>query len=384
MRTRTRSGHGTGSAWPHGWAPRRPAPWRSCRLSALTATRWAHAATVADSAGALCARRRGAGLDGSRRDVLTHARANGDRLRDVDRARDVRGLRARRVLRSVPLHLGRSHRMRDRRGAPGCAAAKTETDFCAWTPDEAMRHARDACGRLGACEAPWATMHSPCYFRALMAYDCAANPAHRPREKARGLWDCLQQVKSCADVDACMFPDAPAPGCDDAGTYASCSETNKDVRRLCPADGGPSASSSPRELRAWGPTQRPFRGAGHLRRRFDSALPHEPSRRLQRQDAGTGAVHRRDDGGPGVDCGIQRASNGAGGCGGFPGAPCSGSPASRTRRRGTAASPASTSATCDGGRATTAAALGAVWSQESWTAGSPSRKMRACGVPRER
>ncbi len=234
---------------------------------------------------------------------------------------------------------------------PGCAAAKTETDFCAWTPDEAMRHARDACVWLGACEAPLGNnAFGPCYFRALMAYDCAANPDHRPREKARGLWDCLQQVKSCADVDACMFPDAPAPGCDDAGTYASCSETNKDVRRLCPADGGPSASSRRENCALWGQTCAPSEGRAICG--GDSTGLYCTSRRGGCNDKTLHWCVPDDDGGPGVDRGIQCASNGAGNCGGFPGAPPQWVACLPNVDAAASCTP-STSATCDGGRATT-------------------------------
>ena len=67
--------------------------------------------------------------------------------------------------------------------------------------DAALR----ACSWLGACEGPIGTnAFGPCYFRALMAYDCAANPNHRSRNKAHALWDCLQRVETCGEVDACI------------------------------------------------------------------------------------------------------------------------------------------------------------------------------------
>ena len=34
-----------------------------------------------------------------------------------------------------------------------------------------------------------------CYFRALLAYDCTANPNHKAKDAAHRIWDCLQQVK---------------------------------------------------------------------------------------------------------------------------------------------------------------------------------------------
>jgi hypothetical protein len=98
---------------------------------------------------------------------------------------------------------------------PGCAPAKVETDFCSLTHNEAETHARDACLWLGACASPAGNnAFGACYFRALMAFDCAANPNHRPQREAKDLWDCLDQVHSCADVDACIFHDAAAPGCE--------------------------------------------------------------------------------------------------------------------------------------------------------------------------
>lgn len=80
---------------------------------------------------------------------------------------------------------------------PGCgpvardaqATADVETDFCAWSPHEAQEHALHACTWLGACETPMGNnAFGPCYFRALLAYDCAANPNHRARHAAHGLW----------------------------------------------------------------------------------------------------------------------------------------------------------------------------------------------------
>src|ERR1700729_3455481 len=78
-------------------------------------------------------------------------------------------------------------------GHPGCLAAKVETDFCLWNAEQARDRAAHACTGLGACDSPMGNnAFGACYFRALMAYDCAANPDHRPQRASRELWDCLQ------------------------------------------------------------------------------------------------------------------------------------------------------------------------------------------------
>src|ERR1700760_2638033 len=69
---------------------------------------------------------------------------------------------------------------------PGCprprAVVDAGTDFCAWTREEADTNARSACSWLGACETPLGNnAFGPCYFRALMAFDCEANPNHPVR-----------------------------------------------------------------------------------------------------------------------------------------------------------------------------------------------------------
>jgi hypothetical protein len=110
---------------------------------------------------------------------------------------------------------------------PGCfdAAASSpqaETDFCAWTPEEARAHAQYACAWLGACETPMGgNAFGACMFRALLAYDCQANPNHRVKGKPLSLWNCLWQVKSCSDVDSCIFPAGPAE-CEPGTSYTAC------------------------------------------------------------------------------------------------------------------------------------------------------------------
>jgi hypothetical protein len=127
--------------------------------------------------------------------------------------------------------------------APGCATAAS-TDFCLWPPNEARAHAQYACAWVGSCETPFGrNAFGPCMFQALLAYDCAANPNHRVRGAAHDLWDCLWQVKSCGDVDRCVFP-AGAQACPGGsaatacGTDAGAGASNADVRLACGGDGG--------------------------------------------------------------------------------------------------------------------------------------------------
>jgi hypothetical protein len=199
---------------------------------------------------------------------------------------------------------------------PGCStASKGETDFCAFGHDEARRHALHACAWLGACESPIGNnAFGACYFRALMAYDCAANPDHPVRGRAHALWDCLQQVTTCGDVDTCVFGDTPRTHCGTVGTYTSCAEGDPEVRVLC-TDGGvaPYARAAGSENCAmWG--QRCAAGGGGCSidpTTLDCVPGCDPS----------GALHwcvAEADGGSAVDRGIDCATNGAMSCGGFP------------------------------------------------------------------
>src|SRR5258708_5806827 len=110
---------------------------------------------------------------------------------------------------------------------PGCATAGAADagpagDVCARTRDEAQTTAQHACAWLGACESPMGkNAFGSCMFQALLAFDCDANPNHRVKGKARGLWACLSRVQSCEGVAACISPDAPLGGCH-TGDYTAC------------------------------------------------------------------------------------------------------------------------------------------------------------------
>jgi hypothetical protein len=231
-------------------------------------------------------------------------------------------------------------------GHPGCLTTTVETNFCAWNPVEAKTHARDACLWLGACEGPLGNnAFGPCYFRALMAYDCVANPDHRPQGKARELWDCLQKAKSCGQVDACMFQGASSRTECSAGVDTACSESVPGVRLLC-ADGGKPAEGR-ENCALWGQTCAP--GAGGATCAGEST---GLACKLRCDDDGT-TLHwcvPGEDGGPGVDRGIQCASNGGGACGGFPSVPAQW--VACLPGGDAAACTPDASATCEDGRAT--------------------------------
>lgn len=232
---------------------------------------------------------------------------------------------------------------------PGCTDAEVETNFCAWSHREASRHARHACAWLGACESPMGNnAFGACYFRALLAYDCAANPNHQAKDVAHGLWDCLQQVKTCGDVDACVFGDAAHSICNKPGVYMGCAMGNPGVRVLC-TDGGvmPYARAVGAEnCRLWGQTCAPASGG--------TVCSGEPTGKTCKLGCNANSLHwcaAEADGGLAVDRGIACTSNGAMECGGYP--PPPGLPqwvACKPESDGAACEPVA-SATCDGGRA---------------------------------
>jgi hypothetical protein len=110
------------------------------------------------------------------------------------------------------------------------AAACPDADFCALAPDEARQQAAHACAWLGACETPMGrNAFGDCMFEGLLAFDCAANPGHRSRGKAREIWSCLRRARSCDDVDACVFAGQKTV-CPEAGVFEGC---EGDVRFAC-------------------------------------------------------------------------------------------------------------------------------------------------------
>jgi hypothetical protein len=203
-------------------------------------------------------------------------------------------------------------------GVEAGAGDDAETDFCAWTPDEARQHALHACSWLGACETPLGNnAFGPCYFRALMAYDCSANPNHRVHHAAHTIWDCLQQVRSCGDVDACIFGNAGPAMCGTAGLYTTCGNAPDQSVRVHCADGGgvpPFPRAGGESCALWGQTC--VRGA------LGSTCAADDSTTGCTQMCVDGtSIHwcvAGVDGGAGNDPGIDCAGNGATACGGFP------------------------------------------------------------------
>ncbi|HEX3772228.1 MAG TPA: hypothetical protein VHV30_15235 [Polyangiaceae bacterium] len=201
---------------------------------------------------------------------------------------------------------------------PGCAreaeAEAVSTDFCAWKPVEATEHALHACAWLGACETPLGNnAFGPCYFRALMAYDCAANPNHPVQNEAHRLWDCLQRTKSCADVDACIFGSSP-PICPQVSDLTVCVGGTPTTRVRC-EDGGAQGDAQARgeNCALWGQTCASIAGGGSL-------CAGDAKGATCEEGTGSCGVHTplhwcaAIDGGPPRDVGIDCASYGAGAC----------------------------------------------------------------------
>jgi hypothetical protein len=198
--------------------------------------------------------------------------------------------------------------------APGCAADGAadagETDFCTWTRPQARAQAQRACAWLGACETPMGrNAFGPCMFQALLAYDCEANPNHRPKGKTRSLWACLSRVTSCGDVDTCIFPGG-LEGCGTAATHTACGTavSNADLRFEC-SDGGLRDNPHGENCALWGQTCAASGGAAQCVGNGGSSCG------TSKGCAGSPRTELRwcDGGDLGIDC----ASNGGQFCVGF-------------------------------------------------------------------
>ncbi|HTQ45502.1 MAG TPA: hypothetical protein VMI75_22240 [Polyangiaceae bacterium] len=154
--------------------------------------------------------------------------------------------------------------------AEACASdasgdAPGPTDFCEWTSTTAYQNAGVACAWLEACEAP--LEHNDlgdCMLRALLAYDCEANPDHPVSGGTKQLWDALWQAKTCADVDRVVFPkgvqacpQGPRPGC----------QSNSPTRVYCVDAGRPAAAEN---CELWAQTCDPSLGCVGCLGCFDS------------------------------------------------------------------------------------------------------------------
>ncbi len=114
-------------------------------------------------------------------------------------------------------------------------------DFCAWPAAEARVQAVRACAWLGACEGTIGdNAFGRCALQAQLAYDCTANPSLRPAGEANNLWSCLATVKTCGDVDRCVFPEGvescAAGG--EPGTFTGCGQLHSSVLIRCMSPAG--------------------------------------------------------------------------------------------------------------------------------------------------
>jgi len=185
-------------------------------------------------------------------------------------------------------------------------AGDAGTDFCSFTPAQAVANAQHACAWLGACETPKGNnAFGTCMFDALMAYDCTANPNHLVRGKAHALWDCLWQVQKCSDVTRCVFPGGSAM-CT-GGDFVACGnnggvQANADVRIEC-VDG----MAVGENCALMGQTCSNGDGGASCTGAAGLACTQSACASPQLQQCSGN-----------VDVGIDCSSNGAGACGGFP------------------------------------------------------------------
>jgi hypothetical protein len=193
------------------------------------------------------------------------------------------------------------------------AAGDSGTDFCAFTPIEAVAHAQHACAWLGACETPMGSnAFGTCMFDALLAYDCNANPNHPVRGATYAFWDCLRQVGNCGDVTKCVFP----------GGVPSCKWNGRDFT-ACASAGGSQYSSTVRieciDVDGGLAVGEDCADHGQTCSSADGGASCTGSAGLSCANTGCSQGSQLHQCSGGSDMGIDCASNGAGRCGGFPG-----------------------------------------------------------------
>lgn len=185
--------------------------------------------------------------------------------------------------------------------------ARPRPDFCAWSSVEAQTQALRACAWLGACEGPLGeSAFGPCVMRARLAFDCAANPSLRPRGKVDAFWACLATVKSCGDVDGCVFPGGVQPCIAvPVGSSSACGTEgdNKSVRLQCAGPAGRAAGIEPCAM------------LGKTCRAEDTSTSAcTGSLGFQCVTSGCAGSSAADCSGTGVDRGIDCAGYGGGNC----------------------------------------------------------------------
>ncbi len=107
-------------------------------------------------------------------------------------------------------------------------------DLCAPDAGVAQTQAIKACAMLSACAHPAGRNKTgECMVDAILAYDCAANPNRKPLGKSKAFWLCMQNAKTCADVEHCVYPDTNV-ACQNGG-FIGCTQSsqNPDTRVDC-------------------------------------------------------------------------------------------------------------------------------------------------------
>jgi hypothetical protein len=101
--------------------------------------------------------------------------------------------------------------------AAACGDAAPPVDFCTWEGGMPQTAAAIACTWMSTCEGTSQfDDFGECMVRALLAYDCQANPNNPVTGATKQAWLDLLQAQSCADVDRIVFPGG-VPSCPNAG-----------------------------------------------------------------------------------------------------------------------------------------------------------------------
>ena len=131
-------------------------------------------------------------------------------------------------------------------------------NFCAWDPETARANAQRACAWLGACAGPIGDdAFGPCFVRAMLAYDCAANPNRplAPGTPVHDFWDRLWRAASCSDVRGALFASNVIPACVvSPSAYENCFFDSGTLISCRADDGGPPSTAGVESCWALGKT----------------------------------------------------------------------------------------------------------------------------------
>jgi hypothetical protein len=111
--------------------------------------------------------------------------------------------------------------------AEACSDAAPPADLCTWEGGTPQTAAAIACTWMGTCEGTFQFGDfgfGECTLRALLAFDCQANPNNPVSGPTKQAWFDLLQAKSCADVDRIVFPGgvSACPDLPDGGAPIGC------------------------------------------------------------------------------------------------------------------------------------------------------------------